>query len=203
MHFLLTGQEPLALQVSAPRKHNVKISERTDLLVQRATAQDIWLRFQTAPEMKEELERALLPSKSENVKMPSWLVAVATFIVVVVCLFGYARFSDMNKNRDEEKEANQKLQRELKQVVNQQHSKDKELDLLRHYATSEKATEETRQTGVQISEIGGMPKSTMVTTAFKETDEAQLTDPEGLPPISADEQTPVEPTASSGEAANN
>jgi serine/threonine protein kinase len=55
MHFLLTGEEPLALQTSSPRAVNSKVSVQLDRIVQRATAQDVWLRFQSATEMLAEL----------------------------------------------------------------------------------------------------------------------------------------------------
>jgi serine/threonine protein kinase len=195
MHFLLTGQEPLALQTSSPRKHNPRIGERTDLLVQRATAQDIWLRFQTAPDMQDELEQALVPGSGRNFKVANWVIAFMAILVTGLSVLAFTRFADMNKNQSEEKAKTAKLERELQAVMKQQHSKDKELEIMRKYANSntEKGAEETRQTGVQIAgtDLGATPKLKRMTTAFKEQDEAQLTDPEGLPPIDGQNPAPA------------
>jgi serine/threonine protein kinase len=65
MHFLLTGEEPLALQTSSPRQVNNKISFQMDRIVQRATAQDVWLRYQNAMEMLAELTAEQKPSRRQ------------------------------------------------------------------------------------------------------------------------------------------
>jgi serine/threonine protein kinase len=61
MYFLLTGQEPLALQTSSPREINQRVSYELDRIVQRATAQDVWLRYQTATEMFNDLTAEFAP----------------------------------------------------------------------------------------------------------------------------------------------
>jgi serine/threonine protein kinase len=184
MHFLLTGQEPLALQTSSPRKHNPRISERADLLVQRATAQDIWLRFQTAPEMQEELEQVLIPGSGRGFKFANWVIAFMAILVTGLSLLAFTRFADMNKNQNEEKAKYDELARKLADMKQQRYGKEKELEMLRHYANAQKSAEETRQTGVQIAEpAASVDKPKRMVTAFKEQDEAQLTDPEGLPPL--------------------
>jgi len=61
MYFLLTGEEPLALQTSSPREINPRVSRELDRIVQRATAQDVWLRYQAATEMFNDLTAEFAP----------------------------------------------------------------------------------------------------------------------------------------------
>jgi serine/threonine protein kinase len=187
MQFLLTGQEPLALQTSSPAKNNPKISQSTDLIVQRATAQDIWLRYQTAPEMQAELEMALRPGPIPKFKSSNWIIAALVMAMLGLGIFAYIRWDESEKNREADSATKRKLEHELQQVKNQQLSKDKELVLLRQYANTEKTIEETRRTGVQMgTEPNPTAHQKVATKALEETDEAQLTDPEGLPPLSVD-----------------
>jgi len=55
IYYLLTGKEPTALQTCSVRHSKITISENLERVIQRATAQDIWLRYQTAGEMRQAL----------------------------------------------------------------------------------------------------------------------------------------------------
>ncbi len=76
MYFLLTGREPIALQSCSPRRRNTKISEHLDKIIQRATAQDVWLRYQTADEMRQALTEKPAPK----------LIAIPPTYLLVACL---------------------------------------------------------------------------------------------------------------------
>jgi len=84
MHFLLTGVEPLALQTSSPQQVNPRISTRIDRVVQRATSQDVWLRYQTAMEMLAALKTE---SKSSIRKVPLTVLVLAGALVLSALIF--------------------------------------------------------------------------------------------------------------------
>jgi serine/threonine protein kinase len=200
MYFLLTTNEPLALQTSTPRKSNPKVAERVDHLVQRATSQDIWLRFQTAPEMKEALDVCLDPSLAKSVKLSNWVVVCLALAITGLSIFAFVHFADISKDRT-------RLEQELQTIKRNGSSKDKELEILRTYASADKDTSEGHQSSMQFQQgassvagtgasagsglmtngttlgqaLSGSTGSTVMTTAFKETDEDKLSDKDGVP----------------------
>jgi serine/threonine protein kinase len=84
MHFLLTGVEPLALQTSSPQQVNPRVSSRIDRVVQRATSQDVWLRYQTAMEMLAALKAE---PKSNIRKVPLTVLILAGALVLSALIF--------------------------------------------------------------------------------------------------------------------
>lgn len=105
MYFLLTGKEPLALTVSAPRNDDEEISEATDLIVQRATQQDVYLRYQSAADMKEELDYVF---QGEDKTKPSfrWLELVVGVLVTFLSVgawFAYSKFVEMRNDTEIQK----------------------------------------------------------------------------------------------------
>ena len=150
MYFLLTTNEPLALQTSSPRKANPRVTERVDHLVQRATSQDIWLRFQTAPEMKEALDICLDPSLAKSVKLSNWVVVCLALAITGLSIFAYVHFADISKGREEERGMRKRLEQELQTIKKNGSSKDRELELLRTYANSDKETSEGHQRSMQL-----------------------------------------------------
>jgi len=220
MHYLLTGQEPLALQTCCPRKINPNVSERTDLVVQRATAQDVWLRYQSADEMLEDLASPPVKAPFKPVK---W-VAAGTAALLFFCFAVYEGAKVVSGQRPEkesrelaeEKQENEQLKLQLEL---DRENKNRDLENLRKYqlrATQQppKVAQDTPPSPVPPSPVPPSsvpppipdPKPTDTTTtttpvtepptgqaitsklpkAFRETDEAQLTDPEGLAPLEED-----------------
>lgn len=84
MHYLLTGQEPIALQSCSPKQHNNKISDFLDKIVQRATAQDVWVRYQSAAEMLRALEIA--PERQSTVPPYAYVLATCLATLTIVLL---------------------------------------------------------------------------------------------------------------------
>jgi serine/threonine protein kinase len=209
MHFLLTGHEPLALQTSSPRKFVPKITETVDHIVQRATAQDIWLRYQTAPEMREELEQAFNPQAVKSLKMPNWVIIFIALLITGLSALAYKNILEVNQGREEERARVEKLKKALDLVTTQTHNKDLQLEFLRHY-NSEKDSEtpspqsnsgrgKTLQTSSEPPEsvyttavAAPGERSEFMTVTFKVQDESQRTDPDGLPSFPADNQQPAE-----------
>lgn len=91
MYFLLTGKDSLALTVSNPKKLNSEVLDTLDRIVQRATQQDVWSRYQSALEMKEELIflRSKIQPKAKESKSKIWMIAAAVigFLVVSSLVF--------------------------------------------------------------------------------------------------------------------
>ncbi len=84
MYYLLTGKEPLALQTSSTRRFKMQISDHLDKIIQRATAQDVWLRYQTAMEMRQALTE--IPSKARTALFPNYfLLAGVLALVFITC----------------------------------------------------------------------------------------------------------------------
>jgi hypothetical protein len=167
--------------------------------VQRATSQDIWLRFQTAPEMEEALRVCLDPSRAKTVKLSNWVVVCLALAITGLSIFAFVHFADISKDRS-------RLEQELKTIKRNGSSKDKELEILRTYASADKETSEGHQAGMQLQSgsasgagsglsadfgtgIGtlgqalssGSNRSAVMTTAFKEMDEETLSDKDGVP----------------------
>jgi serine/threonine protein kinase len=202
MHFLLTGQEPLALQVCSPKRINPKVSDHTDEIVQRATAQDVWLRYQNAPEMQQELE--FVPKQ----KQPLKLVQYAVVGVGCLMVLGLGSFlvSKMTSQKDTSKQpviGDRALRAKDDQIRRLTDEKNRALEKIRAYQTKDDtAAAETSQPGQLVP--GDQPaeppqtiaqKEPAITipvaqkskaVAFKEMDEASLTDPEGLAPLEED-----------------
>lgn len=202
MHFLLTGQEPLALQVCSPKRMNPKISDHTDEIVQRATAQDVWLRYQNAPEMQQELEYK--PKQQKPLKLvQAAVIGVGCLMLVVLCGFFYSK---MNTSKDASKSVigdRGDLKQKDDEIRRLKDEKNKALATIRAYQTKDDTDpSQSEQPGATLSPAPPVPNSQAIAqnpppgtaatpskskaVAFKEMDEASLTDPEGLAPLEED-----------------
>ncbi len=201
MHFLLTGQEPLALQVSSPKRINPKISDHTDEIVQRATAQDVWLRYQNAPEMQQELE--YVPKQ----KQPLKLVQAAVVVVGCLMVLGLGNFliSKMGSPKDssivkQPQSGDKTLKQKDDQIKRLTDEKNRALEKIRAYQTQDDTasqppslvpslvppTEQSQAIAQRQPPIPVPVPEKSKAVAFKEMDEASLTDPEGLAPLEED-----------------
>ncbi|HND08698.1 MAG: serine/threonine protein kinase [Candidatus Obscuribacter sp.] len=124
MHFLLTGEEPLALTVCSPANANEDISEGTDLIVQRATQQDVYLRYQSAQDMKEELDYVF---QGEEEPKPGfrWLELVVGVLVTFLSVgawFAYSKFVEMKADAEVQKTHYSNLEKSLAEVRRREES---------------------------------------------------------------------------------
>lgn len=129
MHFLLTGQEPLALTVCSPRDINEDIGEGTDLIVGRATQQDVYLRYQSALEMKDELDYVSEAEVEEKTGF-RWLELTVGALVMFLSVGGWFAYS---KYVELEKQAQVSLQMakdEKSRLEKQLEDKKRDLDIL-------------------------------------------------------------------------
>ncbi len=96
MYYLLTGKEPTALQTCSTRQRNRQISEYIDKVIQRATAQDIWLRYQTPIEMRQALIE--LPEKKiQKNSPPPYVLITAVLAAISVISAAFIFFTVTNK----------------------------------------------------------------------------------------------------------
>jgi serine/threonine protein kinase len=214
MSFLLTGQEPLALQTSSPRKHVEALSEHIDYIVQRATAQDPWLRFQNALEMLEELEYQ--PEVKRGLPQGNWvwggIIGVSVISLAFAILY-VGWHSAFNAKQDGQAIANKNekrvgtLEKELKDVADREQKVKQQLEILRRHMEDEgkkKSEEEAPKVAatqpdsgtpnvspIPLPQVSPLPsqdtnKTKEPEVVFQEDSEAQLTDPEGLAPLEED-----------------
>ncbi len=212
MSFLLTGQEPLALQTSSPRKHVEAISEHIDYIVQRATAQDPWLRFQNALEMLEELEYQ--PEVKRGLPQGNWVwggiigVSVISLAFAILYVGWHSAFSSKQDGQaiasKNEKRVGT-LEKELRDVADREQKVKLQLEILRRHMEEEgkKQGEEPPKMAEQpdlgtptlspmpLPQVSPLPtgdpsKAKEPEVVFQEDSEAQLTDPEGLAPLEED-----------------
>lgn len=191
MHFLLTGQEPLALQISSPKQINSEISDRIDLVVQRATQQDPLLRYQSAAEMLEDLEEK---PQAEAPRASLRLVDITLAIFLMVSSLGafmlFVKLTDGDKNAaqagkqssSQDKMESEMRERALKDALQKEHEKNERLKQV----FNEKVEESAKSVGA-TTVPGSKPKATLPeSTALQDVEEKELTDPEGMAPFEAD-----------------
>ncbi len=104
MYFLLTGKDSLALTVSNPKKLNNDVLDALDRIVQRATQQDVWSRYQSALEMKEELIflRSKIQPKPKGSKNKVWMIAAAAISLIVVSSLVVAKMQSEHEMVEQE-----------------------------------------------------------------------------------------------------
>jgi eukaryotic-like serine/threonine-protein kinase len=96
MYYLLTGKEPLALLTCSTRRAKVPVSDHLDKIIQRATAQDVWLRYQTAEEMQQVLSE--VPDKVKTALFPSYVLVAGVLALVSVACAAFIFFAFTNKD---------------------------------------------------------------------------------------------------------
>jgi hypothetical protein len=186
MYYLLTGIEPLALQTCVPRKINPNISEHTDLVIQRATAQDVWLRYQTASEMQTDLAYEMPKKSFKMVQIAA--VAGAIALIGVGSFLGFKMLTHSASKVSTRSYSSELAEKdeEIKALKLENESREKVLEKLRAYQTKEEEPAQVAQGDATVQTQSLSPtieKSPKVGVAFREMDEAQLTDPEGLAPL--------------------
>ncbi|MBI2809504.1 MAG: serine/threonine protein kinase [Candidatus Melainabacteria bacterium] len=182
MHFLLTGQEPLALQVCSPKRINPKISE---------------------PEMQQELE--FVPKQQKPLKLvQAAVVGVGCLMLIGLCTFFYSKLSTSKDTTKPVIGERSSLKQKDDEIRRLREEKNKALATIRAYQTKDDTDpSQTEQPVTPPSPAPPIPvpqaiaqnqpptataqtPSKSKAVAFKEMDEASLTDPEGLAPLEED-----------------
>jgi hypothetical protein len=172
MYFLLTGEEPLALQTSSPRDLNPEVSLHTDMIVKRATAQDLLLRYQSAQEMKHDLEEWKKEKKEKNPVLKA--VAITLGIVTALGIFGAGATFVGNLIEDKNR-----AEQESKQIELREQELKKKAAALQEIAQRQqgKLTDDI-STHAAPSRPQDPQQPKQATVAFREVDEQELTDPD-------------------------
>lgn len=191
MFFLLTGQEPLALQTSSPRSVNQAISQHADYIVEMATKQDMAMRFKDARDMLDELQyqptlekkKSFLPV-SENFWGTAIAVSVVFIALGIVVFSWYTAFMPKPVQTKTIKVKDQEIERQLKESqAGFMKLKEQNQILLDHMRRGATVSDATKQ--MEAAPVIGDAKTTVrdPELLLKEDSEAQLTDPEGLAPV--------------------
>lgn len=88
MYFLLTGKDPEPLKACSPRAINPNVSEKLDLVIQKATAQDPTQRYNSAQEFNEALLHRDYEEAPENIQ--AWfkrIVCGVLFVMLFIIVF--------------------------------------------------------------------------------------------------------------------
>jgi len=189
MHFLLTGEEPIPLQASSPRNLNPEVSQHANDVVLRATAQDKILRYQTAPDMKADLLSG--PQKSARFSQATrdalrWLTVLG---VILLCGLVLGTFGSVVRNvTDQNKDTSLKEQQKEAEANRKSKAINEEIDELQQQNQAYRKALTKRTDSVPEAKAAAQadePKAKKATIAFREVDEAQLTDPDDqLEPLS-------------------
>ncbi len=180
MFFLLTGQEPVALHPSAPRSAVTSISERTDLVVQRATSQDPSARYQSVDEMRQALLECSLPDRAgllgqlgshNKVVMAAALLALASAGILSYAFFDQA-LDWHGKQLKESERAKTKATREQAELKKR----------LSAYSRAVEANDQAIKEWSRMAKTSRQAKNEAQATdmAAQANGESDLTDPEGL-----------------------
>ncbi|MCA9800401.1 MAG: serine/threonine protein kinase [Cyanobacteria bacterium HKST-UBA02] len=189
MYFLLTGQDPAALTVAAPQKLNPDVSDHLDSIIQRATQQDIWSRYQSALEMKDELT---FPREKHTAGRPRPLLVACLLIVLSGLFLGGLKVLAMlseqmqtaQKNVTEYSAEREALEADRKRIeAEREELKKAKMSIFQNALQA--ATGNNSNSG---SSSGPNPGSSAPAASaslpkfpnFQESDEIELTDPEGL-----------------------
>ncbi|HEY9869594.1 MAG TPA: serine/threonine-protein kinase [Candidatus Obscuribacterales bacterium] len=186
MFFLLTGSEPVALHPCHPLSVNPAVSEHTNMVVYKATAQDPDERYQSAKEM-----RAALRSRSEDKPVPARSRARDLLVLLGIVLVAGAAFLALIK-LDESLRAKSEQLKATEAIISR-HNKEKteltkKLDAYtRAVQAQEQAVLEWREQA--RSKPHAPPPVARSAVAAQVTSEALLTDPEGLASLQDDSQS--------------
>ncbi len=190
MHFLLTGQEPLALQVSSPKQFNSEISDRIDLVVQRATQQDPLLRYQSAAEMLEDLEeKPQLETPRASLRLVDITLAIFLMVSSLGAFMLFVKLTDGDKNAAQaakqtssrDRMESELREKALKDALQKEHEKNEKLKQV----FNEKVEESAKSVGTNVSTANKKP-TLPESTALQDVEEKDLTDPEGMAPFESD-----------------
>lgn len=141
MYFLLTGHEPLALQSSSPIKVNANISERTDQIVRIATAQEETERYQSALDMKADLEwRKTIGQRKPP--LSAWALAICAGCLIIIAGLVVGLFWVNTTQKQESVSKLVQLKSKLEQELDK---KNRELQHLKSQKADPQELENTRR----------------------------------------------------------
>ncbi len=172
IHFLLTGQDPLALTVSTPQSINPEVSDHINEIVKRATHQDAEGRYQCAADMKDALRyRPVIeqPEKAKTLYVVLASIAVIGFFLGGLVILGKLQDQQETSTKEVRTLEEQRLEAKAKELSEQEEKLKNFKRLLRQ------EMENAQKTGPSTALTPPAPGA-----AWELTEESILTDPEGL-----------------------
>lgn len=171
IHFLLTGQDPLALTVSSPQSINPDVSDHINEVVKQATHQDAEGRYQCAADMKDALLYRPVVVQAEKPK--TLYVVLASVLCVGFFLGGLVILGKLQDQQES-------TVREVKTLEEQR--LDARAKLLNEQEAKLKTVREALEK-MQRDKLEDKPTARVLRPsheAWEQTEEAALTDPDGL-----------------------
>ena len=172
IHFLLTGQDPLALTVSSPQSINPEVSDHINEIVKRATHQDAEGRYQCAADMKDALRYHPVieqPEKAKTLYVVLASIAVIGFFLGGLVILGKLQDQQETSTKEVRTLEEQRLEAKAKELSEQEEKLKNFKRLLRQ------EMENAQKTGPSTALTPPTPGA-----AWELTEESILTDPEGL-----------------------
>lgn len=172
IHFLLTGQDPLALTVSMPQAINPEVSDHINEIVKRATHQDAEGRYQCAADMKDALRyRPVVaePQKAKTLYVVLASVLVVGFFLSGLVILGKLQDQQETSNKEVRTLEEQRLEAKARELSEQEEKLKNFKKLLRQ------EMESAQKSGPAATFAPPTPGA-----AWEQTEESILTDPEGL-----------------------
>ncbi len=184
MYFLLTGEDPAALNVATPKSVNPEISDHVDEIIQRSTQQDVWGRFQSALEMKEVLTYNPNESKKAQKNRPVLAIVVGLFITTVFLggLMLSAKLHDQSQMRpmpvDQYRDlrANKELEAEKNKFLeDKKQFEEQKREFMFNFFKKDANTEAPKEAATPSKNSGEM-----AFPLYQQESEMAITDPDGL-----------------------
>jgi serine/threonine protein kinase len=109
IHFLLTGEHPMALHVVSPKAILPTVSQHLDQVVQKATAQMPDQRFQSSDEMLLSIQvKPVVEKKSKSNGIVELFIGIGIILIACIALFAYQKLDDLIGKQFEEIKKSQK-----------------------------------------------------------------------------------------------
>jgi len=176
IHFLLTGQDPLALTVSSPQSINPEVSDHINEIVRRATHQDAEGRFQCAADMKDALRYrpvVVQPEKTKTLYVVLGSILCVGFFLGGLVILG--KLQDQQETRIHEVKTleEQRLDEKAKALSKQE----AELKSFRKMLRDQLDGGGSKSSGTSTANAEGQYAGGAI-PALEQSDEAAITDPE-------------------------
>ncbi len=182
LHFLLTGEDPLALMVASPKSINPNVSDRLDSIVQQATQQALAARYPSAAELREDLLEQPVEDKFSKTRT---IQLVLTTVALVGVFFGLlmwgAHIHDEIEKQNKSVQTYEKqteITKEKEKLLEEQMQKLKKLKSLfikEQLDGSKSSTDADESPSAQSESL-----SNYALPMFEERNEAALTDPAAI-----------------------
>lgn len=177
MYFLLTGEDPLAFQVAQVKEKNPAVSNHIDEVIQKATQQDQWVRFQSANEMKEILTFPTdTPKPNKMSPLAASIVVSCILGVFLLCITAALKLFDQSQMQPKSVSQYRNLEIEKNRLLEQQ----KQFEKQKREFQFNFLNNAFKDDGSKKANLKTNKANMMSFPLYENSDESSMTDPEGL-----------------------